>query len=211
MLQKDNSEIVKLVKQMNLEINYYWGMIGILGFWGYVLENRVYYVFFTFFILFLIPVYNKIKNHNVKEESNKSNKKDRHSITMGKDYNLQNVSIWLGSAALMFSGLTLMITKTMSDLLSVILLLGIMALLTNFFTYVGMDKEAQDERLRKIGTFATTYSWYITLVFVSFLVLNMYWAQNIHNPLELMGVTILVMTSTMLIANTILIRKGDID
>ena len=196
---------------MNLEINYYWGMIGILGLLGYVLENPVYYVFFTFFILFLIPVYNKIKNHNVKEESNKSNEKDRHSITMGKDYNLQNVSIWLGSAALMFSGLTLMITKTMSDLLSVILLLGIMALLTNFFTYVGMDKEAQDERLRKIGTFATTYSWYITLVFVSFLVLNMYWAQNIHNPLELMGVTILVMTSTMLIANTILSRKGDID
>ncbi len=196
---------------MNLEINYYWGMIGILGLLGYVLENPIYYVFFTFFILFLIPVYNKIKNHNVKEESNKSNEKDRHSITMGKDYNLQNISIWLGSAALMFSGLTLMITKTMSDLLSVILLLGIMALLTNFFTYVGMDKKAQDERLRKIGTFATTYSWYITLVFVSFLVLNMYWAQNIHNPLELMGVTILVMTSTMLIANTILSRKGDID
>ena len=123
-----------MVKQMNLEINYYWGMIGILGLLGYVLENPVYYVFFTFFILFLIPVYNKIKNHNVKEESNKSNEKDRHSITMGKDYNLQNVSIWLGSAALMFSGLTLMITKTMSDLLSVLLLLGIMALITNFFT-----------------------------------------------------------------------------
>ncbi len=200
-----------MVIQMNLEINYYWGMIGIMGLLGYVLENQVYYVFFIFFLLFLIPIYNKIKNHNVKEEINKSNEKNRHSITIGKDYNLQNVSIWLGSAALMFSGLTLMMTKTMSDLLSVILLLGIMALITNFFTYVGMDKKGQDERLRKIGTFATTYSWYITLVFVSFLVLNMYWAQNIHNPLELMGVTILVMTSTMLIANTILSRKGDID
>ena len=196
---------------MNAEINYYWGMMGILGFLGYILENPVYYVFFTFFILFLIPVYNKKRNHNVKEDSKRSNEKNRPSSTMGKNYNLQNVSIWLGSAALMFSGLTLMITKTMSDLLSVILLLGIMALMTNFFTYVGMDKKAQDERLRKIGTFATTYSWYITLVFVSFLVINMYWAQNIHNPLELMGVTIFVMTSTMLIANTILSRKGDID
>jgi uncharacterized membrane protein YkgB len=74
-----------------------------------------------------------------------------------------------------------------------------------------MDKKAQDERLRKIGTYATTYSWYITLVFVSFLVLTMYWGQNIHNPIELMGVTIFVMTSTMLVANTILGRKGDID
>ena len=196
---------------MNAEINYYWGMMGILGFLGYILENPVYYVFFTFFILFLIPVYNKKWNHNVKEDSNRSKEKNRQTSTMGKNYNLQNVSIWLGSAALMFSGLTLMITKTMSDLLSVILLLGIMALMTNFFTYVGMDKKAQDERLRKIGTFATTYSWYITLVFVSFLVINMYWAQNIHNPLELMGVTIFVMTSPMLIANTILSRKGDID
>jgi L-asparagine transporter-like permease len=86
-----------------------------------------------------------------------------------------------------------------------------MAMITNFFTYVGMDKKAQDERLRKIGTYATTYSWYITLVFVSFLLINMYWAQNIHNPLELMGVIIFIMTSTMLIANTILSRKGDID
>lgn len=76
---------------------------------------------------------------------------------------------------------------------------------------MGMDKKAQDERLRKIGTYATTYSWYITLVFVSFLLINMYWAQNIHNPLELMGVIIFIMTSTMLIANTILSRKGDID
>jgi len=26
-----------MVKKMNLEINYYWGMIGILGLLGYVL------------------------------------------------------------------------------------------------------------------------------------------------------------------------------
>jgi NADH:ubiquinone oxidoreductase subunit 6 (subunit J) len=127
------------------------------------------------------------------------------------NYDLYNVSIWLGSAALILSGVVMMATKTMSDLLAVILLLGIMALMINFFAYVGMDKKSQDERLRKIGTYATTYSWYITLVFVSFLVISMYWAQNIHNPIELMGVIILVMTSTMLIANTILSRKGDID
>ena len=125
--------------------------------------------------------------------------------------NVYNLSIWLGSAVLMASGLILMATKTMSDLLAVIMLVGIMFLLTNFFSYIGMDKKAQDERLRKIGTFAATYSWYITLVFVSFLVITMYWAQNIHNPLELMGVTIFVMVTTMLAANTILSRRGDIE
>ncbi len=74
-----------------------------------------------------------------------------------------------------------------------------------------MDKKAQDERLRKIGTFATTYSWYITLVFVSFLVLNITGPRIYITPFELMGVTLFVMTSTMRIANTILSHKGDID
>lgn len=216
-MQQKKDQIKKKVKKMNLEINYFWGILGIMGILGYILENPIYYVFFAFFILFLIPVFNEKDKNNTKEESDKSQNSNKSQGTpktaseTGKNYNLQNVSIWLGSAALMFSGLTLMITKTMDDLLSVILLLGIMALMANFFTYVGMDKEAQDERLRKIGTFATTYSWYITLVFVSFLVITMYWANNIHNPLELMGVIIFVMTSTMLIANTILSRKGDID
>jgi hypothetical protein len=111
----------------------------------------------------------------------------------------------------MISGLILMATKTMTDLLAIFMLFGIIAFTTNFFTYLGMDKKAKDERLRKIGTYATTYSWNITLVFVSFLVITMFWAQNIHNPLELMGVTIFVMVATMLVANTILRRIGDID
>lgn len=192
------------VKRMKIEFNYFWGLLGILGILGYIFENQIYYVFFAFFLLFLVPIFNKIGK---KEES-----KDKHpNLNESKNYNVQNISIWLGSAALMFSGLIMMVTKTMSDLLVVIILLGATAYLTNFFIYVGMDKKAQDERLRKIGTFATTYSWYITLMFISFLVINMYWAQNIHNPIELMGVTIFVMTSTMLIANTILNRKGDID
>jgi len=189
---------------MKVKFNYFWGLLGVLGFLGYILENQIYYVFFAFFLLFLVPVSNKIG----KKEENKQKHSDSDE---GRNYNVYNVSIWLGSAALMVSGLIMMATKTMSDLLAVILLLGITAYMANFFTYVGMDKKAQDERLRKIGTFATTYSWYITLVFISFLVITMYWAQKIHNPIELMGVTIFVMTSTMLIANTILSRKGDID
>jgi hypothetical protein len=190
---------------MNLEFNYYWGILGIMGFLGYIMENPIYYVFFGFFLLFLIPVFNK------KGENSKNQDKNKPTPKESKNYNLHNMSIWLGSGALMLSGFIMMATKTMSDLLSVMLLLGIMAMMTNFFTYVGMDKEDQDERLRKIGTFATTYSWYITLVFVSFLVITMYWAENIHNAIELMGVIIFVMTSSMLIANTVLSRKGDIE
>lgn len=127
------------------------------------------------------------------------------------EFDAYNVSIWIGSAILMISGLILMVTKTMNDILAIFMLFGIVAFLTNFFNYVGMDKKAKDERIRKIGTYATTYSWNITLVFVTFLVITMYWAQNIHNPLELMGVVIFVMVATMLVSNTILSRIGDIE
>ncbi|HEX3013308.1 MAG TPA: hypothetical protein VHO92_03405 [Methanobacterium sp.] len=186
---------------METEFNYYWGSLGILGLLGYVLENPIYYVFFVFFLFFLVPVFNKLRNKGSEENS-----KSKFS-----NYDMYNISIWFGSVALLLSGVVLIATKTMSDLLAVIMLLGIMALMTNFFNYVGMDKKARDERLRKIGTFAATYSWYITLIFVTFLVINMYWGQNIHNPIELMGVTIVVMVSTMLIANTVLSRRGDIE
>jgi hypothetical protein len=39
----------------------------------------------------------------------------------------------------------------------------------------------------------------------------MFWADRIHDPIELMGLIIFVMVTTMLVANTILSRKGDID
>jgi L-asparagine transporter-like permease len=188
---------------MNVEFNYFWGLTGFLGILGYVLENPAYYVFFAFFMLFLIPVYNK----NAKtEEKTVKKKSDADS-----NYNIYKVSIWLGSAALIVDSIVLIIWKTMDDFIAIGLLLGITVYMASFFAYLGMDKTARDERLRKIGTLAATWSWYITLVFVVFLVISMYWAQRIHDPIELMGVTIFVMVTTMLIANTILSRRGDIE
>lgn len=185
---------------MEVKFNYFWGIMGFLGILGYVLGNPMYYVFFAFFLLFLVPVFNKA-NNGEKKENNKP----------GRNYDMYTVSIWLGSAALIVDSLVLVIWKTMDDFVAIGLLLGIMVYAANFFAYMGMEETARDERLRKIGTLAATWSWYITLMFICFLVITMYWSQNIHNPIELMGLTIFVMVSTMLVANTVLSRKGDID
>lgn len=187
--------------KMDVKFNYFWGLLGILGFLGYVLENPIYYAFFTFFLFFLIPVYNKV---TVKSEVKGNNKPNRN-------YDLYKISIWLGSAILLVDSFYLMATKTMNDLAAMGLLLGIIIYVSSFFASIGMEKTAKDERLRKIGTLAATWSWYITLVFISFLIVTMYWAQRIHDPIELMGLTIFVMISTMLVANVILSRIGDID
>ena len=186
---------------METKFNYFWGLLGILGLLGYVLEDPIYYAFFAFFLFFLAPVYNKAKKNGEKKENKKPD----------RNYDMYKISIWLGSAILLVDSFYLMATKTMNDFAAIGLLLGIIIYVSSFFASIGMEKTARDERLRKIGTLAATWSWYITLVFVSFLVVSMYWAQRIHDPIELMGLTIFVMVTTMLVANTILSRIGDID
>lgn len=99
----------------------------------------------------------------------------------------------------------------MNDIIVTGLLLGIMFYVISFFAYIGMGDTVKDERLRKVGTLAATWSWYITLTFVGSLVVSMYWANRIRDPVELMGVTIFVMVAAMLVANLILSRKGDIE
>ncbi len=185
--------------KMKAKYNYFWGLLGILGILGYVLENPIYYVFFVFFLFFISPVENK-----------KIKKQDKES-SIERDYKLYKISMWGGSAILIVDSLYLMATKTMNDLTVIGLLIGIIIYVSSFFAYMGMEKKSADERLRKIGTLAVTWSWYITLTFISFLLVTMYWAQRIHDPVELMGLTIFVMVTTMLIANTILRYRGDID
>lgn len=127
------------------------------------------------------------------------------------DYKSYKWVIWIGSALLIISSLALIIWKSMNDFVVTGILLGVMFYMVSFFGYIGMDDKSKDERLRKIGTLAATWSWYITLVFVAFLVISMYWAERIRDPVELMGVTIFVMVTSMLVVNIILSRKGDIE
>lgn len=128
-----------------------------------------------------------------------------------RDYNSYRVILWIGSALLIVSSLSLILWKTMNDIIVTGLLLGIMFYVISFFAYIGMGDTVKDERLKKIGTLAATWSWYITLTFVGSLVVSMYWANRIRDPVELMGVTIFVMVAAMLVANLILSRKGDIE
>jgi hypothetical protein len=45
-----------------LQLNWYWGIIGLLGFLGLILDKPVYYVFFVFFLFLLTPL---VKNKKI--------------------------------------------------------------------------------------------------------------------------------------------------
>jgi hypothetical protein len=47
---------------MQFKLNRAWGFVGLLGLLGYVLNEPLYYVFFTFFIFFADPVFWNKKN-----------------------------------------------------------------------------------------------------------------------------------------------------
>lgn len=192
---------------MEIKFNYFWGILGFMGLLGYVLENPNYYVFFIFFLFFLIPIFNKTGQDKDAKQAQKET-----SVTEElKSYNRYNLGIWLGSAILIVDSLVMIIWKTMNDIMAIGILLGIIVYISSFFTYIGMEKHNREERLRKIGTTAATYSWYFTLIFLCFLVVNMFWAQNWHNTAEILGLTIFVMVSTMISVNTYLNFKGDIE
>lgn len=188
---------------MEVKFNVFWGLLGFLGILGYILGDPVYYAFFAFFLFFISPVYNRAAKNGDEKKEKKPN--------IERDYKLYKLSIWVGSVILVITSLYLMAAKTMNDYTAIGLLLGMTIYIVSFFAYIGMEKTARDERLRKIGTLAVTWSWYITLIFTGFLVVSMFWADRIHDPIELMGLIIFVMITTMLVANTILSRIGDID
>lgn len=124
---------------------------------------------------------------------------------------LYKVSLWLGSAALVIAGVVLIIWKSMDDVLAIVVLSGILVLLSNFFIYIGMDKPLKDERAKKIGTLSATYSWFITLAFMGFLLVSGYWSHRAFTPEELFGLVFVVMILSMLAINAYLGGKADVE
>ncbi len=126
------------------------------------------------------------------------------------EFKYYKVFMWIGSALLIITGYFLMMGKPIDSILSTSALMGMMLMAVSFFQSIGMG-ELKEERLRKIGTTATTYSWWAALGFISALVAFGSNPYRVFTWSEMLGLAILVMVSTMLIANTILTRRGDIE
>lgn len=120
------------------------------------------------------------------------------------------ISMWLGSTILIILAVYMIIWKTVNDTIAIMMLVGILVVIGNFLSYIGMGKP-KEERLMKIGTISATYSWYITLGFMCFLLFSGYYSQRVFKPAELFGLVIFVMVSTMLVINECLNLKGDVE
>lgn len=137
-------------------------------------------------------------------ETTKSNNKIKDP------YKANKALMWIGSLILLVSAVYMIIWKIFNDIIAIGVLIGAMIVLISFFSYIGMEKP-RDERLIKVGTTAATWSWYISLMFICFLLFSGYYTPRQFQPAEIFGLIILVMVSTMLALNTYFNRKGDVE
>lgn len=120
-------------------------------------------------------------------------------------------SMWLGYLVLMSMGAALVIFEPADGNATLIVLFCVAIFTADFFAYIGLEQPAKDERARKIGTLAATYSWFITLCIMCFVYV---WdvAFNMHLSVpRFLGILLLVMAISMACLNFHFSRKGDID
>jgi hypothetical protein len=120
-------------------------------------------------------------------------------------------SMWLGYMVILGMGAVMVIWEPTDGNASLTLLFCVSIFTANFFAYIGLEKPAKDERARRIGTLAATYSWFITMVAMCFVYI---WAVAFSFPMSMarfLGILLIVMIVSMACLNFHFGRKGDIE
>ncbi|MEL7670662.1 hypothetical protein [Methanobacterium sp.] len=133
-----------------------------------------------------------------------------HLLKEAKNKGKMNLLTWFGSAVLILSGIMVMVLDVTNIVFGILVFLGLFALMISFFYYIGME-EPKDERLKKIGTTATTYSWHLTLLILCSILISSIWSGDKSVSISSLGLILFVMVATMLGVNIYLNRKGDVD
>ncbi len=121
------------------------------------------------------------------------------------------VTFWLGLALLIVTSAVMFLTREIGDVTAVLLIFGVIITLTSYFRYIGVDRDARDERARKLGSMAATLSWYGSLMFIGLLAVFGYWGGRQYSNAELFGIVIFLMAGSMAVSMIYYRLKGDVE
>ncbi len=76
---------------------------------------------------------------------------------------MQLVSLLIGSLCLVVAGISLIVLDEFAVTTYSALFVGIACLTNSYWQFIGVRDPLRDERARRIGTRAATYSWFVTL------------------------------------------------
>jgi hypothetical protein len=124
---------------------------------------------------------------------------------------LYRFSMLLGSLAIIVDALAMVWTGVFDDLVFTGLLLGLLALTASFWQYIGASKEARDERMLRVSTYAITLSWFCTVTVVGYAAILAHFMHVQYNGVQALGFALLVAVATMLGWLGYYATKGDLD
>jgi uncharacterized membrane protein YhaH (DUF805 family) len=120
-------------------------------------------------------------------------------------------SFWLGSLLLIITVAIIYVGQEINDITAVGVLLGVLLMLSSFFDFIGASQDARDERARRIGTMAATWSWYVTIAFTGMVLVFSYWNGREFTTTQLLSTIVFIMAASMVVAYIILNLKGDVE
>ncbi|HTY90934.1 MAG TPA: DUF2178 domain-containing protein [Methanocella sp.] len=120
-------------------------------------------------------------------------------------------SMYLGYLVMIGLGLAMAVFDWSDGNASLAILFCVAIFTGNFFGFLGMEKPSKDERARKIGTYAATYSWYITLIAMCFLMIfDIAFGMRL-SVARFFGIVLLVMVMSMMVINAYKQYRGDVE
>lgn len=134
-----------------------------------------------------------------------------NSVKNAEQLGIIKASMWLGYLVMLLMGVALVVFEPTDGNATLATMFCVVIFTANFFAYIGLEKPSRDERARRIGTLAATYSWFYTLVAMCFIYI---WAVAFNYAMSMprfLGIMLLVMIITMAGLNFYYGRKGDID
>mgnify|MGYP000852365891 FL=1 len=124
----------------------------------------------------------------------------------------RTISMVLGGALLVFSGILMLLNDTLDGILWLEVLLGLGLFGGGLFQHLGLEKPLKDERAARIGTRAATYSWYAMFILVCFMAMVFGFGGGWKISMsQAVGAMLIVMVVSILGLNWYLGRRGDVE
>jgi drug/metabolite transporter (DMT)-like permease len=121
------------------------------------------------------------------------------------------ISLLVGSIALIIEGLIMMWKGDIDFPVFLGLLFGLISMTISFWHYIGASKETRDERMLRVGTYATTLAWFCTIIIIDFAAIIAHYAHIQYNGVQAMGFALSVGIASMMGWLAYYSTKGDLD
>jgi len=119
-------------------------------------------------------------------------------------------SLFIGSIALVIEGLIMMWSDKIDFPMVLGMVFGLLALTVSFWHYIGASKDMRDERMLRVGTYATTLAWYSTMMIIVAAAIIANYAHIQYSGVQAIGFALSVGIACMLAWLAFYSTRGDV-